>query len=97
MIELKIFVSSPGDVGREREITQRVISRLQGEFSTRARLDPYFWEHEPMLANAGDYKENIPAPADFDIFLCLLWSRLGSRLGAKHRTRERDLSVRDGL
>ena len=86
MIELKIFVSSPGDVGREREITQRVISRLQGEFSARAKLDPYFWEHEPMLANAGDFQENVPAPADFDIFLCLLWSRLGSRLGAKHRT-----------
>ena len=88
MIELKIFISSPGDVGREREITRRVISRLQGEFSSYAKLDPYFWEHEPMLANAGDYQENIPAPGDFDIFLCLLWSRLGSRLGAKHRTRD---------
>jgi tetratricopeptide (TPR) repeat protein len=87
MIELKIFVSSPGDVGREREITRRVISRLQGEFSSDVKLDPYFWEHEPMLANAGDYQENIPAPGDFDIFLCLLWSRLGSRLGARHRTR----------
>ena len=88
MIEVKIFVSSPGDVGREREITQRVIARLQGEFSAHAKLDPYFWEHEPMLANSGDYQENIPAPGDFDIFLCLLWSRLGTRLGSKHRTHD---------
>jgi hypothetical protein len=88
MLDLRIFVSSPGDVGREREIAQRIIARLQGEFTAQARLTPYFWEHEPMLANAGDYQENIPAPSDFDIFLCLLWSRLGTRLGSKHRTRD---------
>ena len=88
MIEVKIFVSSPGDVGQEREITQRVITRLQGEFSAHAKLDSYFWEYEPMLANSGDYQENIPAPADFDIFICLLWSRLGSRLGSKHLTHD---------
>jgi hypothetical protein len=88
MLDLRIFVSSPGDVGREREIAQRIIARLQGEFTAQARLTPYFWEHEPMLANAGDYQENIPAPGDFDIFLCLLWSRLGTRLGSKHRTQD---------
>ena len=40
------------------------------------------------LGLAGDYQENIPAPGDFDIFLCLLWSRLGTRLGSKHRTQD---------
>ena len=88
MIPLKIFISSPGDVGREREITHGVIARLQGEFAARAKLDPFFWEHEPMLANVGDYAQNIPAPGDFDIFVCLLWSRLGTRLHSRHRARD---------
>ena len=82
--------SVPAD-DRAKDICQqprRCRTRLQGEFSAHARLDPYLWEHEPMLANAGDYQENIPAPGDFDIFFCLLWSRLGSRLGSKHRTRD---------
>ncbi|HEV3409586.1 MAG TPA: AAA family ATPase [Chthoniobacterales bacterium] len=86
--ELRIFVSSPGDVAREREIARRIIDRLQGEFAAQIRLAPYFWEHEPMLSNAGDYQENIPAPAEFEVFLCLLWSRLGTRLHPKQRTRE---------
>jgi eukaryotic-like serine/threonine-protein kinase len=88
MIEVKIFVSSPGDVGPEREIAQQVLERVQGEFAPHVRLLPYFWEHEPMLANAGDYQENIAAPGDFDIFVCLLWSRLGTRLHSRHRTKD---------
>ena len=88
MIEVNIFVSSPGDVGPEREITQQVLERVQGEFAAHVQLLPYFWEHEPMLANAGDYQENIAAPGDFDIFVCLLWSRLGTRLHSRHRTKD---------
>jgi len=42
---LRIFVSSPGDVGRERVMAGRVLDRLQGEFNRRIKLEPYFWEH----------------------------------------------------
>ena len=37
-----------------------------------------------MLATR-DFQENIPSPAEFDIVVCILWSRLGSRLHSKHR------------
>ena len=37
-----------------------------------------------MLATK-DFQENIPSPAEFDIVVCILWSRLGSRLHSKHR------------
>ena len=84
MKELRIFVSSPGDVGRERVVTSHVLNRLQGEFSRLVKLHPYFWEHEPMRATT-DFQGNIPKPSDYDIVICILWSRLGSALNEKYR------------
>ena len=71
-------------MGRERVIAGKVIDRLQGEFLTRVELEPYFWEHEPMRATT-DYQGNIPSPSEFDIVVCILWSRLGSRLNPNYR------------
>jgi tetratricopeptide (TPR) repeat protein len=81
---IRIFVSSPGDVQLERQKAAEVVERIQGEVSAHAKVVPYFWEHEPMLATK-DFQENIPSPAEFDIVICILWSRLGSRLHSKHR------------
>lgn len=80
---LKIFVSSPGDVARERALAERVLHRLSQEFSGRAEIQPYFWEYEPMRLTR-DFQEQIPSTAEFDIVVCILWSRLGSRLHSKH-------------
>lgn len=84
MKTISIFISSPGDVGRERRSTAEVIQRLQNEFAEHALIKPYFWEWEPVDF-AKDYQANIPSTADFDIVICLLWSRLGSRLGKEHK------------
>jgi tetratricopeptide (TPR) repeat protein len=81
---LRVFVSSPGDVGRERVLAGHVLDRLQGEFHRRVIIEPYFWEHEPMRA-VTDYQGNIPQPSAFDIVICILWSRLGSPLNEKYR------------
>ena len=83
MKTLRIFVSSPGDVGREREIAGKVIARLKAETAGRVDLDPYFWEHEPMHAGT-DFQGQIPPLADFAIFIGILWSRLGTRLHSSH-------------
>lgn len=82
--KIRIFISSPGDVGREREATRRVIDRLQSEFAEHVTLDPYFWEWEPVDFSH-DYQSQIPSTADFDIVICLLWSKLGSRLGEQYK------------
>jgi hypothetical protein len=76
---LRIFVSSPGDVGEERVMTERVVQRLQGEFGQSVKLQPILWEHEPMRATRHP-NEQIPLPSECDIVVCLLWSRLGTRL-----------------
>ncbi len=84
MDELRIFVSSPGDVAEERALTRRVLDRLAGEFSRRARLSPIFWEHEPLLATS-TFQEQIVSPSEADIVICIIWSRLGTRLPGQFR------------
>ena len=85
MKRVRIFISSPGDVGAEREKVREIFDRLQIEFSGLLEIAPYFWEHEPMRAHT-DFQAQIEPPSKFDLFVCLLWARLGSRLHpALHR------------
>ncbi|HEY5704728.1 MAG TPA: hypothetical protein VIS96_04060 [Terrimicrobiaceae bacterium] len=77
-------MSSPGDVAHERRIARETIVRLNAEFAGRILLDAYFWEYEPFDFSKA-FQEQIPNTATFDVVLCLLWSRLGSRLGASQR------------
>jgi hypothetical protein len=79
MTLVRVFISSPGDVNEERAQTMRVIKRLQEEFAGRLTLEPVYWEHEPLLMT-GTFQEQIPPPSDSDICVCILWSRLGTRL-----------------
>lgn len=76
---LKIFVSSPGDVAEERVLAARVIERLQHEWAPRVDLEGIFWEHEP-LRGTEDFQSQMPSPAEVDVFICILWARLGTRL-----------------
>lgn len=86
MGRIRIFVSSPGDVTMERVCTEKVIDRLKIEFAGSVELEPFFWEHEPMRATASfNDPENIPLTSDFEIVVCILWSRLGTMLSHKFR------------
>ncbi len=76
---LIIFVSSPGDVVEERIIARRTIDRLADRFQQLVHLEPVFWEHEPLLASE-TFQTQIVDPAEADILICILWSRLGTRL-----------------
>jgi tetratricopeptide (TPR) repeat protein len=76
---LRIFVSSPGDVDTERQIASRVIDRLRVRFQEHGEIDPYFWEYEPMRHHA-TFQNQIPPTSDFDVVICILWSRLGTPL-----------------
>ncbi len=76
---IRIFLSSPGDVAHERRIAREVIGRLNAELADRVFLETYFWEYEPFDFSKS-FQAQIPNPGDFDVVLCFLWSRLGSRL-----------------
>jgi tetratricopeptide (TPR) repeat protein len=76
---IRVFVSSPGDVAEERVIAQRVLQRLADRFAAAAHVEAIFWEHEPLLAT-DNFQAQIPPPSAAEIFICILWSRLGTRL-----------------
>jgi len=68
-------------VDTERKITVRVIERLKSEYAGQPELEAYFWEYEPML-NYKAFQDQIPATSEFDLVICILWSRLGTPLKA---------------
>ncbi len=79
--QFRIFISSPGDVIPERRILKSVIGRLNEEFTGRAYLIPILWEEEPLLAS-DTFQAQIHPPRDTDIYIGILWSRIGSPLPA---------------
>ena len=83
-LTLRIFISSPGDVGHERILAARVVERLQGEFANAVELQTILWEDEPLRAT-GHFQEQIVPPSATDIVVVILWSRLGTRLPEKFR------------
>ena len=61
MKSVRISVSSPGDEGAERKKTREIFERLQMEFNGLLKVEPYFWEHEPMQADT-DFQSPIELP-----------------------------------
>jgi len=47
-------------------------------------LCPYFWEYQRFSSDLG-YQDQIPNPAQFDLVICILWSRLGTKLHPRFR------------
>ncbi|MGA8659381.1 MAG: protein kinase [Chthoniobacterales bacterium] len=109
MKTIRVFVSSAGDVQKERHLADRVMRSIAAEFDVavsasssnfqrlaeengglenggpeteqygRLLLCPYFWEYQWFRAGSG-YQGQIPKTAEFDLVICILWSRLGARL-----------------
>ena len=78
---LRVFVSSPGDVSEERALAEGVLRRLGEEYRESVKLDVVLWEHEPVFAHTG-YQQQIARSSECDLVICILWSRLGTRLPA---------------
>jgi Novel STAND NTPase 1 len=91
--QLRIFISSPGDVSDERRRAALVISRLKREFTRFFDLTAVLWEYEPMLSS-GHFQDIIDPPSTADIVVLILWSRLGTPL--PERTATREYRGRDG-
>lgn len=77
--QIKVFISSPGDVIPERMIVKAVIGRLNDELAGRALLIPILWEEEPLLAS-DTFQAQIHPPRETEIYVGILWSRIGSPL-----------------
>ena len=112
MKTIRVFVSSTGDVQKERHVAERVMRAIAAEFNLPVSdsysifqrlaeengepengepktepdnhsplvLCPYFLEHQRLQLDAG-YLGVMPNTAEFDLVICILWSRLGSPVG----------------
>lgn len=76
---VRIFVSSPGDVEAERKLSEGIFHLLRLRYSGILNIETFYWEHEPLSAET-DPQSQTESPANYDIVVCILWSRLGMRL-----------------
>ncbi len=81
---IRVFVSSPGDVGEERAIARRVIARLKDRFAVFLEIESVLWEWEPILGT-GSPQSQIVRPSQTDIVVSILWTRLGTPLPESFR------------
>ncbi|MFT4543083.1 MAG: DNA-binding response OmpR family regulator [Planctomycetota bacterium] len=78
---LRLFVSSPSDVGPERRAVRRAVDRLNVELTGEAILVPVLWEEEPLVASE-TAQTQIVLPRDTDIYIGIFWARFGTPLPA---------------
>jgi DNA-binding response OmpR family regulator len=76
---LRLFISSPSDVGAERRAVRRAVDRLNEELAGEAILVPVLWEEEPLVASE-TAQTQIVLPRDTDIYVGIFWARFGTPL-----------------
>ncbi len=79
MKSVRVFVSSPGDTHFERMRVERVVERLNGEFSGVAKLEAIRWESKYYQART-TFQQQIPEAADCELVIAILRHRLGTEL-----------------
>jgi tetratricopeptide (TPR) repeat protein len=86
---LRVFLSSPGDVGEERKLAREVLEALEGShlLKGKVRFELVAWDDEHAAApmDAGETPQAsvnryTGRPRDCDLTLVILWSRIGTRL-----------------
>ncbi len=88
-LNLRVFLSSPGDVAEERRLAREVMQALEGSHLLRGRVrfEIVAWDDHHAAAPM-DARETPQAsvnrytgrPADCDLTLVILWSRIGTCL-----------------
>ncbi len=79
MRHVRIFVSSPSDATHERLRVERVVQRLNAEFSEVAHLEAFRWETEFYQAYA-TFQAQIAQASDCDIVIAIFRGRIGTEL-----------------
>ena len=78
-LKLRVFVSSPGDVGSERAVAVSVVERLQLEFRGQIQVEAYLWERTILRATE-TFQSQIVDIQEVDLAIFVLWSRIGTPL-----------------
>ena len=93
MHHLHIFLSSPGDVIRERQLAREVIDRIQSEklYRDRFKLEVVAWDKpgagtrmpahlEPQEA----INRGLKRPSECEVVIVIFWARMGTPLSENH-------------
>lgn len=90
MRQIRIFLSSPGDVAEEREIARRVIKDILSVdpfIRGKASIDIISWDDPNAPASLSAHltpqqaiERGLPSPSDCEIVIVILWSRIGTPL-----------------
>lgn len=90
---LRIFVSSPSDVANERQIAFKAIENLNYDpvYRPFSVYETAAWENTPLTATAtpqDTITRFLGRPAECDIFILILWSKLGTVAGLPGSTNQ---------
>ena len=77
---VRVFVSSPSDLDHERALIKDIVDALAQEYLPYFRLQAVLWEEEALTA-AVSFQAGLLRPAECEIVLVMLWTRLGTPLG----------------
>jgi WD40 repeat protein len=77
--QVRIFVSSPADLDHERALIKDIIEALAQEYLPYFKLQPVLWEEEALTA-AQSFQAGLLRPAECELVLVMLWTRLGTPL-----------------
>ena len=78
---LRLFVSSPGDVRRERDRIDAIVERLNDEYAGRVAIRTIRWETH-YYSSHDTFQAQIPEAAECDLVVAIFGARLGSPLPA---------------
>jgi WD40 repeat protein/serine/threonine protein kinase len=108
---IRVFVSSTGDVQKERNLAERVMRSVAADFNLSVSdsysnfqrlveenggledepedgeklvLCPFFWQYQDIRLDANE-RGQMPNITEFDMVICILWSRLGALLDPTFR------------
>ncbi len=81
--KFRIFVASPGDVARERQVAREVILSLSHRLGSHGGfvLEPVGWETHANLDADRPQSLINPLVRECDVFIGILWSRFGTETG----------------
>jgi len=80
--EVRVFVSSPGDVAPERGRVDAVVAKLNREYGGLVRFEPVLWEESVYKADH-TFQSQIPEAAACDIVVSIFWTKIGTELPAE--------------
>jgi len=80
--KFRVFIASPGDLAREREVAREVVRSVSLRLGDRGGLvlEPIGWEDVPIDVGRPQALIN-PLVRECDLFVGILWSRFGTETG----------------